>query len=292
MQINKYIILLLTFSALLFVENTQAQEFDFVSRENTLKILFDSLFTRNDTKFLRTDNEKITLNDTIQHLFFETLKQYGSYNYPFDSLTHLGKIKSKDNLVRIINWNTKFSNGSFKYFGFVQYNNIKKNTIQTYLLTDKSDSIKNPETVVLSYYNWFGALYYGIYDYSIDNKTFYILFGWDGNNYYTNKKIIEILSFNNSGKPVFGKSVFKIEKKLQKRVIFEHSIKASMSCKYNKTVEAIVFDHLSPPKLSQKGQYQFYGPDGSYDGLKLLNGKWVLVPDIYVTNPKVKKKKK
>jgi hypothetical protein len=64
-----------------------------------------------------------------------------------------------------------------------------------------------------------------------------------------------------------------------------------MTCKFNETVNAIVFDHLSPPKSSQIGQFQFYGPDGSFDGLQLIKGKWILVPDIFVTNSKTKKKK-
>ncbi len=265
---------------------------EFASDEVVLKELFESLFTRDSIRFLKNDEEKIRLNDTIQKIFKKTLELDNSFSYPFDLLKHIGKLQSKDKLVRIITWNLKFSDGSFKYYGFVQYNNLKKEKIITYPLTDKSDSISAPEDVVLSYYNWFGALYYQMYGYADKGKNYYILFGWDGNNYYTNKKIIDILSFNNNGKPIFGKSVFKTEKKLKKRVLFEHAIKTTMSCKYNESVDAIVFDHLSPQKSSQTGQYQFYGPDGSYDGFRLTKGKWLYVPDIYVTNPKVKNKKK
>jgi hypothetical protein len=291
MQTNKFLIILLFFSLLSINKNLFAQESYFSENEKTLKVLFDSLFKRDETRFLRTDIEKKSINDTIQKIFLETLLNKESFNYTFDSLKHIGKIYSKDKLVRTITWNIKFSDGSFKYYGFIQHKNERKNKINSYVLTDKSDSIINPESAVLTNYNWFGALYYSIYDYSVGNKNYYILFGWDGNNYYTNKKIIEILTFNNSGKPIFGKSVFKMDSKMQKRVIFEHSIKASMTCKYNETAEAIVFDHLSPPKSSQKGQYQFYGPDGSFDGLQLIKGKWVLIPEIFVTNPNTKKRK-
>lgn len=263
-----------------------------ISNEIILKGLFDSLFTRDSTRFLKNDTEKKYLNDTIQKLFSQTLSIPNSLSYPFDSLKHIGKLYSSDKNVRIITWNTKFKDGTFKYYGFVQYTNHKKNTVVTSILTDKSDSILNPENIILNNTNWFGALYYQVYDYTDGGKNYYVLFGWDGNSYYTNKKIIDILSFNNSGKPIFGKSVFKTEKKTLKRMIFEHSLKTSMTCKYNKDIEAIVFDHLSPPRSSQKGQYQFYGPDGSYDGFRLNKGKWIFVSNIYVTNPKEKKKKK
>ena len=265
---------------------------DLASDEITLKGLFESLFARDSVRFLKTDEEKLKLNDTIQKIFKNMLQLDNSIDYPFDSLKHIGKLQSKDKKVRIITWNLKFSDGTFKYYGFVQYNNLKKDKIITYPLTDKSDSISEPENVVLSYYNWFGALHYQMYEYTEKGKNYYILLGWDGNNYYTNKKIIEILSFNNNGKPVFGKSVFKTDGKLRKRVIFEHSIKTTMSCKYNEAADAIVFDHLSPQKKSQTGEYQFYGPDGSYDGFQLTKGKWLYIPNIYVTNPKAKKKNK
>jgi hypothetical protein len=289
-RIYLYTIILFT---LLFNLKSYSQEFDYKlnSNEIILKGLFDSLFTRDSTRYLKNDIEKTYLNDTIQKLFFQTLIISNSLSYPFDSLKHIGKLYSNDKKIRVITWNTKFKDGSFKYYGFVQFYNQKKNTVITSILIDKSDSITNPENVILSNTNWFGVLYYQMHEYTDGGKKYYVLFGWDGNSYYTNKKIIDILSFNNSGKPIFGKSVFKTEKKTQKRMIFEHSLKTSMTCKFNKDIDAIVFDHLSPPKPSQKGQYQFYGPDGSYDGFRLEKGKWIFVSDIYVTNPKTKKKK-
>lgn len=282
------LLLSFTFSGI----NAQEANTDFESNEAELKSLFNSLFARDSVRYLKTDDEKIKLNDSILGVFKKTLALDNSIKYPFDSLKHVGKLPSADKKIRLITWNLKFRDGTFKYYGFVQYNNIKKGKTITFPLIDKSDSIANPEDVVLSYYNWFGALYYQVHEYTDKGKTLYVLFGWDGNNYYTNKKIIDILSFNKNGKPVFGKSVFKTEKKLKKRVIFEHALKTSMTCKFNESVDAIVFDHLSPIKKSQTGNFQFYGPDGSYDGFRLEKGKWVYIPNIYVTNPKVKKKNK
>ena len=291
---QRYILIILFLTLYSNLESySQDSNSELVSNEIILKGYFESLFTRDSVRFLKNDEEKIRLNDTIIKVFIQTLENEESFSYPFDSLKHVGKIRSEDDLVRILTWNTRFKDGTYKYYGFIQNKNIKKNKTTNWLLSDKSDSLETPENIILSYYNWYGALYYQIYNYTEKKKNYYILFGWDGNNNYTSKKIIEILSFNNNGKPVFGKSVFKNDKKIQKRVFFEHTIKSSMSCKYNKSIDAIVFDHLSPLKPSQKGQYQFYGPDGSFDGYKLDHGKWVYIPDINVTNPKpVEKPKK
>lgn len=289
MQIYKYIVLFVFFLTIFI--NVKVYSQDFENSERDLKQLFDTLFYRDSIKFLKNDFEKIALNDSIQTVFYKTLLEKGSFNYKFDNLKHIGKVISKDNLCRIITWNLKFSAGTFKYYGFVQFNNKKRNNVQTYLLSDKSDSINNPEISVLSYFSWYGALYYSMYDYEYKGKNYYILFGWDGNSYYTNKKIIDVVTFNNNGKPVFGKSIFKVDNKMQKRLIFEFNIKATMTCKFNESVNAIVFDHLSPESKSKTGKLQFYGPDGTFDGLRLEKGKWVLVPNIYVTNPKTKKNK-
>jgi hypothetical protein len=48
--------------------------------------------------------------------------------------------------------------------------------------------------------------------------------------------------------------------------------------------ELIVFDHLSPPDPKLKGQRDLYGPDLSYDGYKLKNGKWVYVENLDMRN--------
>lgn len=288
---QRYILFLFFIALLSNLESySQSPNSEMVSEELILKGYFESLFTRDSVRYIRTDEEKNRINDSIISSFKKILVDEESFLYPFDSLKKTGRLRSENNLMRIITWNTRFKDGSYKYYGFIQHKNNKKNKIETWLLTDKSDSVLNPENTILSYYNWYGALYYEMHSYSEKKKDYYILFGWDGNNNYTNKKIIEILTFNNTGKPIFGKSVFKTEKKLQKRVIFEHTIKSSMSCKYNKSMNAIVFDHLSPLKPSQTGQFQFYGPDGSFDGYKLNKGKWIYVPDINVTNPKPSRK--
>jgi hypothetical protein len=37
-----------------------------------------------------------------------------------------------------------------------------------------------------------------------------------------------------------------------------------------------------------EGQYQFYGPDGSFDALVMRKGRWEVVEDIDARNPKNK----
>jgi len=45
-----------------------------------------------------------------------------------------------------------------------------------------------------------------------------------------------------------------------------------------------VFDHLAPPDPKLKDQRNTYGPDMTYDGYKLKNGRWVYVDNLDMRN--------
>ena len=57
-----------------------------------------------------------------------------------------------------------------------------------------------------------------------------------------------------------------------------------MMVEYNEKLKEIVADHLSPSRPSMQGQYQFYGPDFSYEGFSFQDGVWVQKSDIDVRN--------
>ena len=83
----------------------------------------------------------------------------------------------------------------------------------------------------------------------------------------------------------------KINKKRKKRLFFEYSDKVYMQLNYDKSKEMIVFDHLSPSQEKFKGNYQYYGPDFSIDGLFFKKGKWILKEDLDIRRKKNNKPK-
>jgi len=206
-----------------------------------------------------------------------------SFDYHFDSLKFVGVIYSPDNKVKIINWNLPYNNRTHKYFGFIQYKKSKK-TILTYELTDNSNKIKDPESAILSNENWFGALYYKIIINKHSGKTYYTLLGADLNNLLSKKKLVEILYFDRQNEPVFGKPVFKNRNQPVARILFEFNAQSNMVLTFDEEKKMIICDHLSPSRPSLEGQFEFYGPDFSYDGLKFERGIWNFYPDIDVRN--------
>ncbi len=238
----------------------------------------------------KSDTLKDSLNAVLLDSMRVWLKNESTFRYNFDSVPHIGIMYSPDNAFRIYNWNIQWNDGTFTYYGFLQLFN-KKGQFCLHELMDKSDFIENPENQTLDPQMWFGVLYYQIFKVDDKKTPYYMLLGWDGNNDYSKKKIIEVLYFNANGMPQFGKNVFKGEKARLKRIIFEYSYLANMSLRYYDENKSIIFDHLAPPKPSLTGQYRFYGPDFSYDAYVFNDGKWEFRSNVDARNPKVKKSK-
>lgn len=236
------------------------------------------------------------VNDSIEperynssYKFIKTLvnalKNPYSFNFPFDSLKSISIQTSPDKRFRIFSWHVLNANGSYRYYGTVQMNK-PDGKLEMFPLVDYSSSFKNPADSITTNERWYGARYYRII--SVLNNVsipYYILLGWKGNTVQSTKKVIEVLHFKD-GKAYFGMPVFDGDKEnpTQKRVIFEYSRRASMVLNYDPGIGSIVFDHLAPPNEKLKGRFELYGPDFSYDGYKILNGRWRMVEDMELKN--------
>ena len=260
---------------------------------DSINELFDSI------QASAIDEKRMAYNKRIVSIMEDVLYDNRSFEYAFDSLKWMGKLKSDDGLLKLYTWNLMLSDKTYRYFGFIHYLSKSKNEYFIYELNDQSDVIADPERLSLREDKWYGALYYRIIENKSNRRHYYTLLGWDGNNELTTKKIIDVLYFTQSGKPRFGSNVFSMlygtgrrtKRVTQKRVMFEYSSKAAMALRYDPELEMIVFDHLSPSSSHLKGNYQYYGPDWSYDALKFDKGKWYHLVDIDPRNPKPREEK-
>lgn len=250
--------------------------------DQELKIYEDSIHYYFRLLTSETDDlKKLEFNNQILNKFNEILKDESSFYYPFTSLKNIGIITSEDDKIRIITWNLPFNDRTHKYYGFIQYKSSKK-SYSVFELTDNSEKIQKPELAILTNKNWYGALYYKIITNKYKGLEYYTLLGADLNNLLTKKKIIDILYFDKEESPVFGEKVFKNKTIPISRVIFEFSSQTNMTLTYDEEKQMIIYDHLSPSRPSLSGQYEYYGPDFSYDGLKFERGIWNAYSDIDV----------
>ncbi len=290
--------LIFIFSALLIAQLSFAQlsETDvkyYAGLEDSLQHIAQRVFLS------KKEKNKFEANKQFLAIWNEVLKDEKSMQYPFDSLKKdVSLLMSPDKKFRIITWNIIREDQTHVYFGFIQVNNsksIKKGLFKKEIthqydlfpLLDKSATVKTPENYVADPSKWFGMLYV---DCIKSDDEFYTLIAWDGNDKLTQRKFIDILYFKPDGTPMFGKDVFKFPGKFAKRIMFEYASEVAMSLKYNTNRKQIIFSHLAPNGLDPtlEGQFQYYGPDGSFDALEMKKGKWVYEPAIDIRKDKDK----
>lgn len=216
-----------------------------------------------------------------------TLRVQGSYHYRFDSMKCASILYAPDNMFRIITWNLVTKTEKFHYYGVIQMNPeyIKKlkdtsNLRSFYPLIDRAEKMKNALDTTVGNEYWYGANYYKIILTNDKKKNYYTLLGWNGNNRMTNKKIVDVLYFENN-KPFFGAPIFDLKKKIIfKRLVFEFSNSAIQLLRYSEKKKFLVYENVSPTRLQDYGHPETYLPDGSYDFLIFKNGKWEKQPGI------------
>lgn len=252
--------------------------------QDSLKSISYQIYNNN------SEPERYNASYTFIKTLVSALKTPNSFNYNFDSLKAISIQSPTDKKFRIFTWHVMNNDGSYRYYGTIQMNN-PEGKLEMFPLIDFTAGIKNAADTITSNERWFGAQYYRIIPVTGNVKTpYYILLGWKGNTIKSNKKVIEILHFKN-GKAVFGMPVFDGEKNNadQARVIFEYTRQASMVLNYDPKEATIIFDHLAPPDPKLAGRFDLYGPDFSYDGYKLQNGRLRFVSDLKVQNPPTEK---
>src|SRR5579862_416936 len=108
--------------------------------------------------------------------------------------------------------------------------------LELFPLFDYSDKMSNVMDTVTDNNKWFGVVYYNLVEKKFFGKAYYTLFGWDGNDLYSTKKIVEILTFKDN-KPVFGAPIIDIKVKdkslVVSRLVIEYKKNASVHLNYD-----------------------------------------------------------
>jgi hypothetical protein len=232
-----------------------------------------------------TDSIRNNANKEVIRLLEVIMHFKESYTYPFDSLKTIAHLIAPDKSFRIYNWILPHKDGTFKFYGYVQQYNKKTKLVTFTVLNDASDKIEKVDKAILNPEKWYGCLYYKILLNKFLGKRYYTLLGWKGYTLKSTKKVIDVLTFV-ANKPKFGQAIFKVKKEVKCRLILQYSSQAVVSLRYVDDEKAIVCDHLSPPSDNLKGQFEFYGPDFTYDALKFKRGKWFLTEYFIAKNEK------
>lgn len=236
-----------------------------------------------------TDEQKAAANTKFKAILEEVLANNASFDADFSKVEKISVLKAHQ--LKVYNWTLPHTDGTYTYFAFTQFKTADEKVIVTELI-DKSAELDKLETKTFTANTWFGALYYEIIHDKKIGEDYYTVLGWDGNNLMTNKKVIDVIVVDNKGNIKLGAPIFKMEKRTQRRVIFEYSKNASMSLKYHPKQQQIIFDFLVPSSSRVKGIYEYYGPAlDTFDALTLNKNKWVYEKDVKIQLDKSAKDK-
>ncbi|MEZ5026828.1 MAG: hypothetical protein R2739_09655 [Chitinophagales bacterium] len=265
----------LLFFILPFISKAQLAPEDF----QKLKLYEDTIRSYGDTLINSQlqENRSIASYRIIQALT-RALKIKNSFYYNWsDSLPWKITIP-EDGSFKIFTWYVRNDEDLYRFFGTIQ---MKSDTLKLFPLIDYSDFTDHQQDINVDNNNWIGALYYGIKTVKNKKKTYYTLFGWDGNNAASNKKVMEILSFNKAGQPRFGAPIIDMGKgKILNRFIIEYAESASISLNFNALQNKVMFDHVAPSGDVLEGFFANYVPDGTYEGFEWKKGKWHYIESI------------
>lgn len=244
------------------------------AKEDTLKQYAEYLVTDSFTE------DRMISDSIFTRTLVRALKIKNSFYYPFDAVLGISKLYAPDSSFRIFTWTIAFDDYYSRQKGAIQLA-TKDGSLKLIPLRDNSEFTERAEDSIRYKTNWIGAVYYNMVKTQYNGKNYYTLFGFDNNSVMSNKKWIEVLTFNEKNEPVFGGPYFSYEKdsirqKPRYRFSLEYKKDARVLVNYIDELGVILVDHLVSETDEPDNKWT-YIPDGDNEAFKWENGKWMHV---------------
>ena len=263
---------------LIFTVAIQAQETEYlalVKSESRLQEMFNELYSD-------TLSEVEPLLDSIVSMLRVSLSEPGSMEFPWKGLNRIGVVSSEDGKLRVFTWHVMDDRDHYRYFGFIQVG-LKKGKVGLYELRDNNKAQRGVMKLNQSTEEWYGKLYYQILTHRHKRKTYYTLLGMDFNDSRSTIKSVEVIVLQRN-QPRFANEMFFNGRDKVDRVVLEYTDEVTISVRFDPDLKMITYDHLVPRHPIYQKNYEFYVPDGSYDGLEFSDGLWNYYKDIDARN--------
>lgn len=270
---SAFTVLLLTGLVSSFAQDVQY--LNLVKQESRLQDLFVQLYSD-------SLSEVEPVLSSLLEIMPEALSAEGAMEFPWSGLNRIGVVTSDDQKIRLFTWHVMDDRDNYRYFGYMQVA-MKRGKFNLFTLHDNGKDQRALTRLDQSVDDWYGKLYYGILTNTHKRKTYYTLLGMDLNNTRSNLKTVEILGIQRN-QPRFLKDRFFDGQARQDRLVLEYSAQVAISVRHDRDLDMITFDHLVPMHPIYENNFEFYGPDGSFDGLEFEDGLWIYRTDIDARN--------
>jgi len=254
-----------------------SEKTELAKKEDSLKKLSKLIvFSGDAAASLRADSNFV-------RTFVRALKTKNSFFYPFDSVA-ISKLYAPDSSFRIFTWQWQKDEYVYLQRGAIQMR-TSDGSLKLIPLHDVSMFTRKPDDSIRTNRNWIGAIYYRIIQKEYKGKKYYTLLGFDDFSVSSNKKWMDVLTFEN-GEAVFGGPYFSFindstgKKTVRQRFNIEYKKEAKTFFNYDPENDMIVYDHLVSESDEPKRKETLI-PDGDYEGFKWANGEWVHVPKVF-----------
>jgi len=247
------IILCLFLPAILLAQSDYVEAFDRLTDYNTSNV------------------EKKTLSDQLTQ---DLVRDLGTQDFILDSLgvRQLKTISSDDGALSITTWHYKLSDATSQYGGIV----VHEGDIFPLQFND----IPIVDDEEYSQDNWCGGVYFDIIPVKKKGKTLYTLLAWDGNNGIISKKIIDVLSFDRRGRPIFGLPIFEEGRMTSRRVIIDYPASNTMLLEFDADQKAIISNALFANDDKFADVPEYYSVSDGFNVFRYEDSKWVFYADV------------
>ncbi len=187
---------------------------------------------------------------------------------------YISVLESPNDDFTLISWMVKLDDRNCSYNGYL----IKDNEVIKFNRTDNLTEETAYSTSTTD--DWYGCLYYEIMEHK---KNTYLLFGFDGEGKYDNKRLVDVLTLKGD-EISFGAPIFEDSESLDtylNRIVISYSSDASVILHYHPGLDLVIHDHLLQRMGQQAGQGPTNIPDGSYEGYEKKGDKWMYKEKIY-----------
>lgn len=259
---------------------TGAQKKAFTIREDSLKPF------ANNIVFGDQPAQRLKADSNFTRILVRALKEKNSFYFPFDSLQTISRLYSPDSAFRIFTWQIKKDEYMYLQRGAIQMR-TPDGSLKLFGLHDVSMFTPKARDSVRNVNNWIGAIYYRIILKTFNNKKIYTLLGFDDYTISSNKKWMEVLTFNERGEPVFGGPYFSFKDDSAKnakqntvRFNIEYKKEANTTFNYDPEMDMIIYDELIS-ESDEPDRKNTLVPDGDFEGFKWQDGQWLHVPKVF-----------
>lgn len=239
-----------------------------------------SVFAQNDVDISFWSDVMINANNAKHRLLavdmFEAemtkiMENKDAFEFDFSSTPEITVLTDSLETFKLITWQLKRSEKDFDYYGYIIHKDGR-----AFKLNDAFKELEDIEYLSLNHEDWLGGIYYNLVQ--MGDKFF--VFSYRQVDNYTKFKSFDVLSFAEDGSPILGEESFVFPSKeardvVKSRVTFSYSADAILSLNYNEEMQMVVHDHLMPVMGQLEGQGPTKVPDGTYEGFKFMEGKWI-----------------